>query len=145
MNRPIIFRLWHDRRGAFAPIAAIVMTVLLGFGALTVDMGFNYYTRNKLQVTADASALAGAQELDVLIEDDDPTPMVTEARYYADKNMAFADYGEVLDEADVVAGNWDPATRTFTPDPLAPPPAPNALMTTTHRQEARGNARTEDA
>src|SRR3546814_7032376 len=74
MNRPIIFRLWQDRRGAFAPIAAIVMTVLLGFGALTVDMGFNYYTRNKLQVTADASALAGAQELDVLIEDDDPTP-----------------------------------------------------------------------
>src|SRR3546814_12213514 len=81
-----------DRRGAFAPIAAIVMTVLLGFGALTVDMGFNYYTRNKLQVTADASALAGAQELDVLIEDDDPTPMVTEAVAYAGKNMPAADY-----------------------------------------------------
>src|SRR3546814_6824772 len=80
------------------------MTVLLGFGALTVDMGFNYYTRNKLQVTADASALAGAQELEFL---PDQTTMVAEALDYAGKNMPAADYGEVLDEADVVAGNWD--------------------------------------
>src|SRR3546814_14296503 len=62
--------------------------------------------------------------------------MVAEALDYAGKNMAFADYGEVLDEADVVAGNWDPVTRTFTAalDPL------NAVMTTTRQQEASGNA-----
>jgi len=136
------FRLWQDRRGAFAPMAALVMTFVLGFGALAIDMGFNYYTRNKLQVTADASALAGAQELDVLIEDDDPTPMVTEAIAYAEKNMPAADYdgNAVLVPADVIAGNWDPATRTFTPEPLAPPLELNAVMATTRRQEASANA-----
>src|SRR3546814_21041118 len=99
------------------------MTVLLGFGALTVDMGFNYYTRNKLQVTADASALAGAQELDVLIEDDDPTPLVTEAIAYAENNMPATDYdaNAVLVPADVVAGPWEPAHRTSPPHPPPPP------------------------
>jgi Flp pilus assembly protein TadG len=127
-----LFDLWHDRRGAFAPIAALMMTALLGFGALAIDMGFNYYTRNKLQVTADSSALAGASQLDQL---PDETPMVTEALDYADKNMAFADYGNVLVAADVVAGNWEPDTRTFTAglDPM------NAVMTTTRQQEASGN------
>jgi len=125
--------LWHDRRGAFAPMAAIVMTAMLGFGALAIDMGFNYYTRNKLQVTADASALAGASQIEFL---PDETPMVAEALDYADKNMAFADYGNVLVAPDVVAGNWDPDTRTFTPalEPM------NAVMTTTRQQEASGNA-----
>jgi Flp pilus assembly protein TadG len=125
--------LWQDRRGAFAPMAALVITAMLGFGALAIDMGFNYYTRNKLQVTADSSALAGASQLEFL---PDQTPMVTEALDYADKNMAAADYGTVLAAADVVAGNWDPDTRTFTAglDPM------NAVMTTTRQQEAAGNA-----
>src|SRR3546814_1196870 len=76
------------------------------------------------------------------MEDDDPTPMVTEAIAYAEKNMPAADYdgNAVLVPADVVAGNWDPATRTFTPDPLAPPLEFNAVMTTTRRLEASGNA-----
>src|SRR3546814_16600586 len=68
--------------------------------------------------------------------------MVTEAIAYAEKNMPAADYdgNAVLVPADVVAGNWDPATRTFTPDPLAPPLKFNAVMTTTRRKEACGNA-----
>ena len=125
--------LWQDRRGAFAPMAALVITAMLGFGALAIDMGFNYYTRNKLQVTADSSALAGASQLEFL---PDQTPMVTEALDYADKNMPFTDYGNVLVAPDVVAGNWDPDTRTFTPalEPM------NAVMTTTRQQEASGNA-----
>jgi Flp pilus assembly protein TadG len=129
----LLRELWHDRRGAFAPIAALVITVLLGFGALTIDMGYNYHMRNKLQLSADASALAGASQLEFL---PDQTPMVNEALDYADRNMAFADYGNVLVAADVVAGNWDPDTRSFTPalDPL------NAVMTTTRRQTASGNA-----
>jgi Flp pilus assembly protein TadG len=125
--------LWQDRRGAFAPMAALVITAMLGFGALAIDMGFNYYTRNKLQVTADSSALAGASQLEFL---PDQTPMVTEALDYADKNMPFTDYGNVLVAPDVVAGNWDPDTRTFVAalEPL------NAVRTVTRQQEASGNA-----
>jgi len=129
MSRHSILRLWQDRNGAFAPVSALVIVAILGFGALTIDMGFNYFTRNKLQMTADASALAGASQLEFL---PDETLVVPEARDYADKNMPFTDYGEVLDEADVVIGNWDPDTRTFTGG-LEPK---NAVMTTTRQQEA---------
>lgn len=125
--------LWQDRSGAFAPISALVMTALLGFGALAIDMGYNYYTRNKLQVAADASALAGASQLENL---PDQTPIVTEALEYADNNMSFANYGNVLVAADVVVGNWDADSRTFTAalDPM------NAVMTTTRRDDTAGNA-----
>jgi hypothetical protein len=37
--------------------------VLLGFAALTIDVGYAYYAKRSLQSQADASALAGAQAL----------------------------------------------------------------------------------
>lgn len=122
--------LWWDDRGSFAPIAAIVMAVLLGFGALTIDMGFGYFSRNKLQMTADATALAAVSQLP------DQVAMVVEALDYAEKNMPAAEFGTVLANGDVVAGNWDPDTRTFTPalDPI------NAVMTTTRQDSVAGNA-----
>src|SRR3546814_1926482 len=128
-----IRNLWRDRSGAFAPISALVLTVIIGFGALTIDMGYNYVMRNRLQVTADAAALAGASQLEFL---PDQSTIVPEARNYADRNMSIAAYGEVLAAQDVVVGNWEPDTRTFTAglDPL------NAVMTTTRQQEASGNA-----
>jgi Flp pilus assembly protein TadG len=39
------------------------MLVLLGFAALVVDVGYAYYAQRSLQSSADAAALAGAQEL----------------------------------------------------------------------------------
>ncbi|MPZ11507.1 MAG: hypothetical protein GEU89_15065 [Kiloniellaceae bacterium] len=124
---------WGDRRGVFAPVTALVLTVIIGFGALAIDMGYAYYMRNKLQVTADASSLAGASQLELL---PDESTIVPEALIYANNNMAFTDYGNVLVAADVVVGNWDPDTRTFTAglDPL------NAVTTTTRQQESAGNA-----
>jgi len=52
----------HDsrRRGASAVVVAISLSMLLGFGALAVDMGMLYNVRGDLQRTADAAALAGA-------------------------------------------------------------------------------------
>src|SRR3546814_15421703 len=74
-----IRNLWRDRSGAFAPISALVLTVIIGFGALTIDMGYNYVMRNRLQVTADAAALAGASQLEFL---PDQSTIVPEARNY---------------------------------------------------------------
>ena len=37
------------------------------------------------------------------------------AQEYADLNMPSAQHGTVLASWDVVAGNWDGGTRTFTP------------------------------
>ncbi len=54
---------WNDRRGAISVMSAVLMTVMLGFIALTVDVGYIELTRTQLQAAADAAALAGALEL----------------------------------------------------------------------------------
>ena len=41
----------------------LMLVVLLGFAALVVDVGYAYYAHRSLQASADAAALAGAQEL----------------------------------------------------------------------------------
>jgi hypothetical protein len=40
-----------------------MLVVLLGFAALVIDVGYAYYAHRSLQASADAAALAGAQEL----------------------------------------------------------------------------------
>src|SRR3546814_17522580 len=124
-----IRNLWRDRSGAFAPISALVLTVIIGFGALTIDMGYNYVMRNRLQVTADAAALAGASKPESL---HDQSTIVPEARNYADRNTPIDAYGAVLAAQDAVGGNWDRDTPTFTAglDPL------HHELTTTHQTEA---------
>lgn len=53
----------RDQKGSIAFLTALSMTVLLGFTALVVDVGMLYLNRSQLINTADAAALAGAQEL----------------------------------------------------------------------------------
>ena len=48
------------RRGVVAVFALVMLVVLLGFAALTIDVGAMYNTRADLQHAADAAALAGA-------------------------------------------------------------------------------------
>lgn len=55
---------WRDRRrGMTAVFVVITIPVLIGFAALTVDVGVIYGTRADLQNAADAAALAGASAL----------------------------------------------------------------------------------
>jgi hypothetical protein len=49
--------------GQVAIVVALMLTVMLGFGALVVDVGLNWAARTQLQSAADAAALAGAAEL----------------------------------------------------------------------------------
>jgi hypothetical protein len=48
------------KRGVIAVQVAVVLAVLIGFAALTIDVGAMYNTRAELQRSADAAALAGA-------------------------------------------------------------------------------------
>lgn len=50
----------HRRRAVVAVQVGIMMVVLIGFAALTVDVGALYNVRADLQRSADAAALAGA-------------------------------------------------------------------------------------
>lgn len=60
-----------DERGQAAVLMALMLVVLLGFAALVIDVGYAYYVKRSLQASADAAALAGAQEL--------PDPAAAEA------------------------------------------------------------------
>jgi len=55
-----IFKKVRNQAGVSAVIVAICLTMLIGFTALAVDVGYMYVTKNELQNVADASALAGA-------------------------------------------------------------------------------------
>ena len=121
--------LLRDQRGAVAIIVGISLVLILGIAALAVDGGYLYVLKNRLQVSADSAALAGASVLPV---EGDVRSVAVE---YAGKNLPAADHGMVLADADVVLGNWDKDTRTFTP---AGVPI-NAVMVTTKRAEANDN------
>ncbi len=62
MNRPLSW-LARDVRGSVAVYVAIVAPILLGIGALTIDLGRLMSVNTQLQSAADAAALAGAAEL----------------------------------------------------------------------------------
>jgi Flp pilus assembly protein TadG len=52
----------EDERGAAAVVLALLMVPLLGFAAIAVDVGALYAERARLQVGADAAAIAVAQD-----------------------------------------------------------------------------------
>lgn len=63
MNGKIAQRFFGEEKGQAMVLIALLTTVLLGITALTVDMGYLQWQKRQIQNTADASALAGAQDL----------------------------------------------------------------------------------
>jgi Flp pilus assembly protein TadG len=51
------------QKGAVTVLVALTLPVLLGVGALAVDLAYLYVVRNELQNDADAAAMAGARKL----------------------------------------------------------------------------------
>ena len=58
----ILARRLDDERGATAVMLSLLMIPMLGFAALAVDVGALYAERARLQVAADAAAIAVAQD-----------------------------------------------------------------------------------
>ncbi len=50
-------------QGAIAPLTAVVMTVIIGFAAIGLDVGSFYLARRTLQTTADLAAIAAANDI----------------------------------------------------------------------------------
>lgn len=57
------FRTTYRRRGAVAVQVAVASTAIMGFAALTIDVGVVYNAKTDLQRTADAAALAASSKL----------------------------------------------------------------------------------
>jgi Flp pilus assembly protein TadG len=127
--RQRVRRFSHDCEGAVAAMAAVSLVVILGFGAFAIDMSYAYATRNRLQVTAEAAALAAAPELP------NQAAATAKALEYVEDNMPAANNGMVLDSSDVVFGNWNPTTETWTAgaSPI------NAVEVTTRRSSDNQN------
>lgn len=74
----LLRKLRKEEDGQSLVMVALLLTVLLGFSALVIDVGTLYVTKAQLQSAADAGALAGAA---VPVSD-----TVTEAKKYARAN-----------------------------------------------------------
>lgn len=121
------------RRGLIVPLLAVMLITLLGFAALTIDLGNIHIARSEMQAAADASALAGASGL---------MQMGSTARQRA---LEFGALNVVaqneLDnsELDVLIGNWSGINFTFTetPDEGVDDVLPNAVQVNGTRQDMR--------
>ena len=71
----------RDERGQAIVLMTLSLVVIMGMAALVVDVGSWYHTKRRLQGTADAAALAGAQLLP-----NDPSGAQSQALAYANKN-----------------------------------------------------------
>jgi Flp pilus assembly protein TadG len=101
--KKLLRNLLRDERGAVLVIATVYLPVILGFFTLAVDMSYVYRTRNTLQVTAEAAALAAASYL----PDVAGTATCPVAQLYASTNMPTGSYGNVINNcSDVVVGMW---------------------------------------
>lgn len=109
-----------------AVTVAIVLVVLLSFGALALDISNAMIARNELQNIADASALAGARQLGVIYAAlptgtpyntyvlSDPSAVVTAVTTVGVANQA-RQVSIAINPADVTIGVWDSVSRTLTP------------------------------
>lgn len=61
--RPLLARFGRSERGAITAIVAIALPIIVGFAAVSVDLGSVYLTTRHLQGVADLAAMAAARDL----------------------------------------------------------------------------------
>jgi len=113
------------RRGATIVLIAILMTVIIGFAGVAIDLSRLYVMRAQLQTTADATAVAGIVE----VKDKRPTNAPTAALAYVPLNTVERQT-PTMAAGNVEGGSWNFATNTFTPLASWTDPALNAVRTT---------------
>jgi Flp pilus assembly protein TadG len=87
LARPALRLLRRDERGVVAVIVGLLIgTVLLGLGALVIDVGQLYQERAQLQNGADAAALAVAKSC--ILGSCTPSTALSTAQTYANENAS---------------------------------------------------------
>src|SRR5262249_25888059 len=94
----MIFARLKSERGQAFVLAAVAMVMMLGMAALVLDVGNWFRDKRRLQGTADAAALAGAQLLP-----DDSAGAQAQALNYANKNG-----GDVAGADIVITSQYQP-------------------------------------
>ncbi|HZZ83143.1 MAG TPA: pilus assembly protein TadG-related protein [Anaeromyxobacteraceae bacterium] len=134
----------RPERGAVAVVVAILLTVLVAFAGLVMNVGHSRMVRGQLQNAVDAAALAGAVKLN------GTSAGVSAARAaavaYAGLNVTDVNTSVVIDpDADVQVGFWDftkSKDAAFTPltGSAADLPYMVAVRVIAGRQASRSNA-----
>lgn len=121
------------RRGAVVIIIALLLTVLLGFAALVVDLGYAGSVEAELQAATDAAAHSGAMQLDGTEAGVDEAYEVAEqlgAANHAGGESVELDGGSGSG-SEIATGYWDADSRSFTE--VADPATTNAVQVEARR------------
>ena len=117
--------------GGITVLNLFFLSVVALFAGIAIDVSSVISARTQLQVTADAAAHAAL----VHREWHEPEEAKRIAIEIALNNMASADFGEVLSEDNIVFGDYDRATKSFTPDA----DSRNAVLVKTERLTSKNN------
>jgi len=93
------------QKGAVTVLVALLLPVLLGVGALAVDLAYLHVVRNELQNDADAAAMAGARKLYTQGASVLDWPVATTTASDAIRLNRAA--GHALTQGQVTTGYWD--------------------------------------
>ena len=124
-------KLKTDRRGVITVLAAIMLVILIAMIAFAVDLGYVALARTQLQSAADVSALAAAANVNQSKSD-----MVAITQYFASQQTV-AGRPVQVNSNDVLYGNWDIASRSFSPPTGSSIPG-NAIKVTVWANQANG-------
>lgn len=94
----------NRRRGVVAAQVAVLLVVLMGFAALTIDIGVIYNTRQDLQRTADAAALAAAEKLSDYSNGNPLPGAIAAAKAMVESNHVYGGSVTLDEDVDVVFG-----------------------------------------
>lgn len=134
-------KLLTERRSAVALLAAIAFPPVLGFSMLGIDVSYVYYRHTLLRQTVEAAAVAAGSNLSTYYTSgtNSTTAIVNAAQTFAQANEPTATYGTVVPSANVVVGNWNASTSTFTSLASSKGTAPNAVEVIGLNTKANGN------
>jgi Flp pilus assembly protein TadG len=115
-----------SERGAIAVFMMLILTVIMGFAAMSFDLSYVRLARFEMKNATDAAADAA---MNVLLTTKNTSTARTAAETVAAKNTVLG-YAVTLADADVVFGVWDYDTSTFSPSATA-----NAVQINGHNAE----------
>jgi Flp pilus assembly protein TadG len=117
-----------NHRGVTVIVVALAITMLIGFAALAVDIGYMLVAKNELQNTADAAALATARKLGKIYEGmsyadqqdyDCSSDLATIKQVAKDVALENRAAGEniAINDDDITVGTWDAQEKDVVPNP----------------------------
>lgn len=133
-SRPCSRNFRQHRRGTVIILSAVLMTVLIGMVAFSIDCGMIVAARTQLQAAADAGARAGASSLR-----SGPSAAIASAEQFAESNNVIGGQVSIVVSEDVELGRWSKSTKTFTPLVGTAQANANAVRVTCQINRTRGN------